>query len=347
MSVDRRAANQKMLAEADDTQQKTKEAILRIQQQTAQTESLGTATLEELRAQGRQMDDINMEVQNVNAKLDTASHLQDRFDAWSGNIFGFKKRAANREAAAEIASKQAEEMMKVKEVFENEKYDMLSRIWKPAGLVLCSNPATKVPDLFDPATQSANQYSKWAIDFSLTGIDAEGWTYGPDMNYLNKHGVGHADAKWNSYARRRKWKYNEKTGNEVVDGIRSRNAERIEKSRPSATQAEKIGYVSRNNVSAMKASGYSSTSKSRGKGKEDDLDDESRAGLEKIKANDAEIDAGISEISRTLDSISGIASLMKEETISHNKKLENIEDNMQKAGEKQTVVNARQRRFLG
>ena len=114
MSVDRRAANKKMLSEADDTQQKTKEAILRIQQQTAQTEGLGTATLEELRAQGRQMDDINMEVQNVNAKLDTASHLQDRFDAWSGNIFGFKKRAANREAAAEIASKQAEEMMKVR-----------------------------------------------------------------------------------------------------------------------------------------------------------------------------------------------------------------------------------------
>lgn len=95
--------------------------------------------------------------------------------------------------------------------------------------------------------------------------------------------------------------------------IRSRNAERVEKSRPSATQAEKIGYVSRNNVSTMKASGYSSTSRGRGKGKDEELDEESRQGLEKIKANDAEIDAGIAEISRTLDSIGGIASLMKEE----------------------------------
>ena len=53
--MDRRDANLKMLSEADDLQSKTKESIFRIKQQVAETESLGTQTLEELRRQGTQM----------------------------------------------------------------------------------------------------------------------------------------------------------------------------------------------------------------------------------------------------------------------------------------------------
>jgi hypothetical protein len=217
MSVDRSAANQKMIREAEDTQTKTKEAVQRIQQQTAATKELGTATLEELRAQGKQMDDINADVQAVNAKLETAAGLQDRFDAWSGNIFGFKKRSAQKEADSEIAAKAREDLMSVKEVFENEKYDMMSGKWKPHGMTLCSNPTTKAPDLFDPNSQTPGN-SKWELDFTLAGIDHEGWTYASDFAYLNKHGAGSSDPAWNSYARRRKWKYSEKTGNEVIDG---------------------------------------------------------------------------------------------------------------------------------
>jgi hypothetical protein len=47
--------NARMLAEADSTQQQTKDALSRIKKQTAETEALGAATLEELRAQGQQM----------------------------------------------------------------------------------------------------------------------------------------------------------------------------------------------------------------------------------------------------------------------------------------------------
>ena len=32
--------------------------------------------------------------------------------------------------------------------------------------------------------------NRWIIDFSLAGIDAEGWTYAYDFAYLNKHGAG-------------------------------------------------------------------------------------------------------------------------------------------------------------
>jgi hypothetical protein len=217
-NVDRRAANQKMLSEAESTQAKTKEAILRMQQQTAATEELGNATLDELRAQGRQMDDINSDVTAVNAKLDTAAGLQDRFDVWNGNIFGFKKRAANQEAASEIAAKAREELMNVKEVFENEKYEVLGSKWKPTGMTLCSSPTTKAPELFDPSNPVSTGSSRWEIDFTLAGIDHEGWTYGPDAAYLNKHGVGSPQPAWNSYARRRKWKQNDKSGNETIDG---------------------------------------------------------------------------------------------------------------------------------
>lgn len=53
--VDRKEANLKKLKEADKIQDKTKEAIWRIQRQAAEAEELGTQTLDELRRQGNQM----------------------------------------------------------------------------------------------------------------------------------------------------------------------------------------------------------------------------------------------------------------------------------------------------
>jgi hypothetical protein len=55
MAVDRRDANMKKLKEADKIQDKTKEAIWRIQRQAAEAEELGAQTLDELRRQGQQM----------------------------------------------------------------------------------------------------------------------------------------------------------------------------------------------------------------------------------------------------------------------------------------------------
>ena len=60
---------------------------------------------------------------------------------WAGNWLGGKKREALREAASEIAAKNQTDLGKVKEVFEHEKYESLKRVWKPAGLVLCTDPS--------------------------------------------------------------------------------------------------------------------------------------------------------------------------------------------------------------
>ena len=53
--VDRKLANSKKLQEADRIQDKTKDAIWRIQRQAAEAEELGVQTLDELRRQVQQM----------------------------------------------------------------------------------------------------------------------------------------------------------------------------------------------------------------------------------------------------------------------------------------------------
>lgn len=68
--------------------------------------------------------------------------------------------------------------------------------------------------------------------------------------------------------------------------------------------------------------------------------------MARLREKDAEIDAGIDSISRTIDNLSSIGAAMKDEVNSQNQKLEKIEGNMQKTTEKQTVVNARQRYLL-
>ena len=113
MSEMTRQANLKLLREAEDKQNLSKEAIWRIQRQAAETEQIGTATLEELRKQGQQMDDIGREIDEVSAKLDQSQSLQNKFDMWAGNWLGGKKRAAIKEAQAEIAQRQAEENLQV------------------------------------------------------------------------------------------------------------------------------------------------------------------------------------------------------------------------------------------
>lgn len=358
MSVDRRDANKAMLSEAQDTQNKTKESLLRTQQQALQTEQLGAATLETLRAQGRQLDDINTEVQNVNVKLSTASGLQDRYERWAKPItglFGGDKKKSEAEASAELAARAEQEKLnstsRAKEVYENEKYETLKRTWKPKGMFLCSDPEVSAGDVFDPATQVASANgSKWVIDFSVANIDSEGWTYANSFDALNKSGTGTAAAAWNTYVRRRKWKYLGKdSGNETMDGIRGRQAERAEKNRVAgpggaagagAAAGGMAGYSGR---TQMKASGLAHVAKGK---KAEALDDETRAEMDRLKLNDREIDDGISIVSNSLDNLAGIARNMKEETLSQNKKLEQLETNMHYATDKQAVVNARQKTFL-
>ena len=83
-----------------------------------------------------------------------------------------------KEAAAEIALRNKEDHSKVKEVFQHEKFDSINRVWKSAGLVLCTDTSMSVDDLFDPTIQEKMDNSSWKVDFSLSGIDPDGWTYG-------------------------------------------------------------------------------------------------------------------------------------------------------------------------
>ncbi len=336
----------RVLAETNDIQSKTKDTIFRIKQQASETEALGAATLEELRKQGQQMDDINSELESVNTKLDQSQALQSRFDRWAGNWFGGKKNAALKEAQQEIAEAQKSEHSKIKEVFQHEKYEALSRTWKSQGFVLCNTPTVAAPDIFDPASQTAD--SCWKVDYNLAGIDPEGWTYAYYFATLNKVGSGDPAPKWNSYVRRRKWKYEEKKVGGLGDGIdaiRERNAARQQKASAGSTQGEKIGYFSRNKQTALTESGRTSAGMTKGK-KEDDLDDESKAGLARVKQQDAEIDEGIDQIAKQLDNLGNIASSMNEEVKNQNAKLEKMDNSMQRVTEKQTVVNARQRYLL-
>jgi hypothetical protein len=351
MAADRKQANMKALSETADIQEKTKETIFRIQRTAAETEAIGAQTLDELRRQGAQMDDVNAELDSVSSKLDQSQALQSRFDRWAGNWLGIKKGKALKEAANEIAERNQTEYSKIKEVFQHEKFDGISRTWKKAGLVLCSDPSISCDDVFDPAEQASLTNSKWQVDFSLAGIDMEGWTYAYDFARLNKVGAGDPAPKWDSYVRRRKWRYVESTSRSsgAVSEVSQRNEERKNKAAASR-QADKFGgYVSRNkNVGTLQESGLTSTSLTGGRrgAADQELDAESAAGLARVKETDAEIDAGIDAISRTMDNISNMSAQMRDETATQNVKLEKMDENMNRAMQKQTVVNARQRQLL-
>ncbi len=132
--------------------------------------------------------------------------------------------------------------------------------------------------------------------------------------------------------------------------MKDRNEARKNKaaSAASSKNADKIGYVPRNKqASNLTASGLTSSKMSgKNQASDQDLDDESAAGLNKLKENDAEIDAGIDAISRTIDNLSGIAATMKEETLNQMDKLDKIDNRMDTVTQKTTVVNARQRYLL-
>jgi hypothetical protein len=143
--------------------------------------------------------------------LDTSKSLQAKFDAWAGNWFGGKRRTAAKEASNEIKSMSQSEHFTIKEVFQHEKYDVLSRTWQEHGMVLCTDTSIACNDVFDPVAAEQMENSRWIVDFTLTGIDAEGWTYAFDLKSLNKTGCGEPAPKWNSYVRRRMWRFVDKS----------------------------------------------------------------------------------------------------------------------------------------
>jgi len=208
------------------------------------------------------------------------------------------------------------------------------------------------PDIFGKGG-AAQADSSWMIDYSLAGIDAEGWTYAKDFPSLNKTGAGDAKPAWNSYARRRKWRFHDKRANASenaqINEVRERNAARMDKLKPKTqlSQADKIGYVPRAAQAKMAQSGLSNSRMASQTGKnEEDLDEDSAAGLAGLKANDAEIDQGLDRIASAVDRIGNIASAMGSEARAHTDKLDKINDSMSKTADKTSVINARQKHLL-
>lgn len=61
--------------------------------------------------------------------------------------------------------------------------------------------------MFDPEIVAKMEKGTWIVDYSQSEIDGEGWTYGFDFGSLNKDGIGESSPKFNSFVRRRKWRY--------------------------------------------------------------------------------------------------------------------------------------------
>jgi hypothetical protein len=205
-------------------------------------------------------------------------------------------------------------------------------------------------DIFDPDLQAEMQNSRWMVDFSLNSIDSDGWTYAFDFATLNKTGAGDIAPKWNSYVRRRKWRYVDKSGSgsAELNEVKSRIDARKDKAAAQSKNAGKIPANMRNQNQPLTGSGFSNGGMLRGKKDADqELDEESAAGLAAVKAKDAEIDAGIAVLANTVDNLDKIAKTMGDETKNQNRRLEQIENKMQKVTEKTTVVNARQVKLLG
>ena len=215
----------------------------------------------------------------------------------------------------------------------------MKRKWRFQGLFTTTPENTLAPDLFDPKLQATIPDTRWSVDFSLSDIDAEGWTYGYDSLTLNK-GKGDRQAKWNSYVRRRKWRFTDSSGknSEAVNEIKARNDARTAKS--GSSQAEKIGYVPRSQLKSMAESGFSKSNKN------EDLDDDSKAGLGRLQQNDSEIDQGLDEISNSLDTLTSISQAMNEEARTQTSKLDKLSNSMDKVADKQSVVNSRLKRQL-
>jgi len=89
------------------------------------------------------------------------------------------------------------------------------------------------------------------------------------------------------------------------------------------------------------------TATGRAKKKSDEaIDDETRAELDSLKQTDKEINRQVGKVGDSLDVLANIAKDMKDETLSQNRKLEQLETNMNYATDKQAVVNARAKGFL-
>lgn len=79
----------KLLDKTDELQKKTIDSLDRIKTNMADMETIGSMSLEELKANSEQINNIIDESRMIDCKLDTTKKLQKKFNLWNGNISGY------------------------------------------------------------------------------------------------------------------------------------------------------------------------------------------------------------------------------------------------------------------
>ncbi len=79
----------KLLDQADNLQQKTKEAVNRISTNIADIDNIANLTLEELRANSQQIDVTINQTNIIDKNLDISEKLKNKFSMLNGNFFNF------------------------------------------------------------------------------------------------------------------------------------------------------------------------------------------------------------------------------------------------------------------
>lgn len=338
--------NLALLSEADKLQDKTLQALQRAQRDASRTEELGVDTLEELRKQGNQMDDINNNVDRLHHKLETSSVLQRNFERLTGNVLSLGH-AFVRAKSSQTPSKL--QFKNVNEVFEDQVYDNLFRTWKPHALVDCVDLANDCTDLFDPAVEEKMEHSNWIVDYSMVNIDPNGWTYATTFSALNNFSSGQANPQFNSFVRRRKWRYVR------VEGIRGlspmkeviyRNEKRKNSMAEDLKPVRKVGYVPRDRQDSLTDTGLTSAGMLSRTPSPTKLDPVSAAGMTRLTEKDVQIDKGLDVLGQSIDRIESISNAMKQELTHQNQRLDQLENNMATSSNKMHEVNTRARRLL-
>eukprot|EP00578_Thalassiosira_sp_NH16_P009266 CAMPEP_0181121110 /NCGR_PEP_ID=MMETSP1071-20121207/24551_1 /TAXON_ID=35127 /ORGANISM="Thalassiosira sp., Strain NH16" /LENGTH=236 /DNA_ID=CAMNT_0023205883 /DNA_START=423 /DNA_END=1130 /DNA_ORIENTATION=- len=94
--------NAEALEATSDIQQRTKAALIRMQQQAAQSQEVGAETLTSLQQQQQQTERIKNDAKRMEYELNKTDRSLNKFDRLSGKIFGRRKRAAKKEVEAAV-----------------------------------------------------------------------------------------------------------------------------------------------------------------------------------------------------------------------------------------------------
>jgi hypothetical protein len=128
------------LNEAEYAQDQTKDAILRIKAQLANTEDLAVNTLSNLYTQRTQTRQIELEMDRIQSALDQTIKLQNRFDRWNLHWGGRNMRQAKKEAKIQMKGfeRQMESIKIIGKVEDEIMTDIETRAATPKLNVVCS-----------------------------------------------------------------------------------------------------------------------------------------------------------------------------------------------------------------